>query len=189
MAESAPLADVPLSYHIAFMPILILALLAASSAYSEQLKAADVAHIACDVPSIKYIGELQSLLSQRAVQAMNLAAASDGKPNAELQRLIDPTASFSSGGGDVGLPLASGVAGAMALAREMKADTYRFFGWDGIPALAQDRCGEQKIVVEFIDTHSGGLFRVAFTFDGGRIISAKGWRRTSQSGPMTPVRQ
>ncbi|WP_143023305.1 hypothetical protein [Sphingomonas sp. NFR15] len=167
------------------MPTLILALLAASLTLAQQPKAADVARIACDVPPVEYVGELRNILSYRAVEAISLAAAWDGKPAAKLQRLIDPTALFSSGGRDVRLPLASGVAGAIALAREMKADTYRFVGWDGIPTPVQDRCGEQKIEVEFIDTSGGNLFPVIFTFNGGRIISANGWRHTYRSGPMT----
>lgn len=171
------------------MRTLLLALLAASSALTPQSKAADVPRVVCDVPPVEYVGQLQSELSRRAVRAINLAAASDGKSMAALKRLIDPTASFSSGGGDVGLPLASGVAGALALAREMKADTFRFAGWDGIPTPVSDRCGEQKVEVEFTDSHGGDFFPVTFTFKSGKIIAAQGWRRSFQSGPMIAVRQ
>ncbi|WP_225206858.1 hypothetical protein [Novosphingobium huizhouense] len=170
------------------MIALALGLLAVSSTASKQ-SSTHIVRTVCDVPPVEYVGELHSILSQRAIQAINLAAASDGKLTAELKRLIDPTASFSSGSGDVGLPLASGVAGAMALAREMKADTYRFAVWDGIPTPVEDRCGEEQIEVEFIDTHSDSSFPVTFTFLGGKIVAAKGWRRLFHSGPLRTEQQ
>ncbi|WP_157136832.1 hypothetical protein [Sphingomonas sp. PAMC 26617] len=171
------------------MQTLFFAILAASAVLTSQSKAADVPRVVCDVPPVEYVGELQSKLSQRAVHAINLAASSDGKSTAALERLIDPSASFSSGAGDVGLPLASGVAGAIALAREMKADTFRFVGWDGIPTPVNDRCGEQKVDIEFTDTHDGNFFPVTFTFKSGRIVAAQGWRRSFQSGHITAARQ
>lgn len=170
------------------MKTLVFGFLAALSAFASSAIAADAPHDQCGLPPVQYIGELQAILSQRAVQAVNLAAASGGKPTAALEGLVDPTASFVSGGGDVRVPLASGVAGAIALARAMNADMFRYLGWDYIPTPVNNVCGKRSVEVEFIDTHSKTAFRVSFSFEKGRVTAAEGWRRSYQSGPITPVR-
>ena len=166
------------------MKMLALALLAASPAM-----AADQPYRGCGTPRVEYDSDLLPIFSQRAVLAINLAAVSGGKPTPALERLIDPAARFSSGAGDVGIPLPRGAAGAIALARQMHADTFRFLGWNYIPSPLTDPCGKHQVQVEFIDTRGKTIFPVTFTFEKGRIVAAEGWRRTFQSGRIAPVRR
>jgi hypothetical protein len=142
----------------------------------------------CDLSGTKNIGDLTQALSRRAVEAVNLAAEAPTKSNPALERLVAPTATFTSGGGDVGLPLGVGVAGLRALARHMKADTFRYPTWSSIPTPVDDPCGTFKEEVEFIDTASRIAFPVTFTFVAGRIVSAEGWSRPFETGPLVPVR-
>jgi hypothetical protein len=102
--------------------------------------------------------------------------------------MVAPSATFSLGSGDVGRTLGVGVAGARALAREMKADTFRFLGWDYIPTPIKDACASHKVEVEFIDTHGKHVYPIAFTFEAGRLIAAAGWSRSFETGPVARVR-
>lgn len=65
----------------------------------------------------------------------------------------------------------------------MKADQFRFLGWDYMDSPA-DACGKQSITVEFISSATGQVSQVEFTFDQARLISAKGWQRSFESGPL-----
>jgi hypothetical protein len=94
---------------------------------------ARAAPASCDVSDAKTFGELNDLLSRRAVEVINRAAARGSEADRRLQQLVSPDAPFSTGGGDVRIVLDPGVAGARALATDMKADSFRFYGWDGIP--------------------------------------------------------
>lgn len=142
----------------------------------------------CEVAAAKTVGEVQAKLSRLAVEAVSRAAETGGDVDDRLQQLVTPMASFSLGGGDVGRPLGLGVAGLRIMAREMKADTYRFLGWDYIPTPVADPCGQQKVEVEFIDTRGRNVFPVKFSFQGARIVSAEGWSRSFVTGPISPVR-
>ncbi|WP_292228456.1 hypothetical protein [Brevundimonas sp.] len=137
----------------------------------------------CEVAEIKNRRELHYALSRRAVDAINLAAASDPA----LAGLIAPTATFSLGSGDVGRPLGLGAIGAHLLTREMKADTFRFPGWDYMLLPIDNPCAVHKVDVEFLNTPKKNIFRVTFTFEAGRIVDASGWTRSYESGPVTPV--
>jgi hypothetical protein len=134
---------------------------------------------ACARPEVSGARELHQFLSLRAVEVVRLAARSDNG----LAALIAPSASFDLGAGDVGRPLGTGVDGAHALARTMKADTYRFLGWDYMDMPA-DPCSKRKIEVEFIDSQGKKVFRVEFTFEAGRVVSANGWERSFEAGRL-----
>ena len=151
--------------------------------------AASPAEPNCGIPSFKWGGELQRFLSQRAVEVVRRAASVQSGADPELDRLVAPTAALSLGVGDVGRPLGTGVAGARSLAKEMKADTYRFLGWDFIPSPVEDACGPQKVDIEFTDTASKRVYPVRFTFEGGRVAAAKGWTRSFDAGPMGTLRE
>lgn len=133
----------------------------------------------CARPGISGARELDQFLSLRAVEVVRLAARS----GEGLAALIAPSASFDLGAGDVGRPLGTGVDGARALAQAMKADTYRFLGWDymDIPA---DPCSKRKVEVEFIDSQGKTVSRVQFTFEAGRVVSADGWERSFETGRL-----
>lgn len=133
----------------------------------------------CARPEISGARELNQFLSLRAVEVVRLAARSDDG----LVALIAPSASFSLGAGDVGGPLGTGVDGARALARTMKADAYRFLGWDYMDMPA-DPCSKREVEVEFIDSQRKTVSRVKFTFEAGRVVSADGWERSFETGRL-----
>jgi hypothetical protein len=141
----------------------------------------------CDLPNVKYIGDLQSVLSRRAVEVVNRAANLKGGTDVRLQQLVAPTAAFSLGAGDVERPLGRGVSGARALATEMKADSFRYLGWNYIPTPVKDPCASQKVNIEFTDTRGKKVYPVTFTFRAGRVVAAEGWSRTFEAGPVEPV--
>lgn len=134
---------------------------------------------ACGMPDISSASELERFMSLRAVEVVRRAARSDDG----LAALVAPSASFSLGAGDVGGPLGTGVDGARALALVMKADTYRFLGWDYMDDLV-DPCAKRKVQVEFIDSQRRSVSRVDFTFEAGRVASAEGWERSFDTGRL-----
>lgn len=119
----------------------------------------------------------------RAVQIIRraLAAASDDDP--VLSQMVSDLAQFSLGGGDVVVPLGTGVAGARALARRMEADSYRYLGWDYVDGPA-DVCGTSSVEVEFVDSRRKHVSIVKFSFAEGKLIQASGWTRSFQTGPL-----
>jgi hypothetical protein len=70
---------------------------------------------------------------------------------------------------------------------EMKADTFRYLGWNYIPTPVKDPCASQKVAVEFTDTRGKNVYPVTFTFRAGRVVAAEGWSRTFEAGPVEPV--
>ena len=105
---------------------------------------------------------------------------------ARLAKLVRPTATFRTGGGDVGVPLATGLDDARALARGMSADTYRYLGYDYMDMPA-DACSRKKVSVEFIDSKKHFLTTVEFTFEAGLVTDAAGWWRSFETGSLKPV--
>ena len=142
----------------------------------------------CEFKAAKTIAELRSALSLRAVEIVNRAAAAKSDTDPRLQQMLAPSATFSLGAGDVGRPLGTGVPGARALARLMKADRFRFLGWDYIPTPIESACAREKLDIEFIDTRNNRVYPIAFTFEGGRLISAAGWSRSFVTGSVEPIR-
>jgi hypothetical protein len=141
----------------------------------------------CNLPNVEYMSELRSVLSRRAVEVMNRAASRGAGNDARLQQLVAPSADFSLGAGDVGRPLGKGVSGARALALKMKADAFRYLGWNYIPTPVEDPCASQTVDVEFTDTRGKNVYPVTFTFKAGRVMAASGWSRTFESGSVEPV--
>jgi len=137
----------------------------------------------CDLADIKTARSLHEALGRRAAKI--IAAASAGGPNANalLDGLIDQSASFALGAGDVGRPLGTGVAGARSLAETMNADQFRFLGWDYMDSPA-DACGKQSIKVDFISSTDRRISQVEFTFQQARLIAAKGWQRSYETGAL-----
>lgn len=127
--------------------------------------------------------ELHQFLSLRAVEVIKQAA----NPDDGLAALVAPTATFNLGAGDVGRPLGTGTDGARELARTMKADTYRFPGWDYMD-MPPNACSkpEVEVEVEFIDSQDKNVSRVKFTFevDRIRVVSAVGWERSFETGRL-----
>jgi hypothetical protein len=107
----------------------------------------------CELENVTSASELHDVLAHRAVSLVVAASTATGSGvDPKLSRLLDSTAEFSLGGGDVGRPLGTGVIGAKALAATMKATEFRFFGWDYMDGPARG-CAEQEVSVEFIDAN------------------------------------
>jgi len=133
----------------------------------------------CGMPDISRASALGHFLILRAVDVVKRA----GGPDEGLAALVAPDANFSLGGGDVGRPLGTGLNGARALARAMRADAYRFFGWNYMDMPA-DPCSRQKVEIEFIDNQGKHVSRVEFTFEAGRVVGAEGWQRSFETGRL-----
>jgi hypothetical protein len=133
----------------------------------------------CGLPKITGAGELNHFLGLRAVEVVKRSASLDDG----LSGLVAPSASFNFGSGDVGRMLGVGVDGARELTRAMKADTYRFLGWDYMN-MPVDACTKHEVEVEFIDSRGKNVSRVKFTFQAGRVVSADGWIRSFETGPL-----
>ena len=161
----------------------IIAFVAAATPFSATAAPAD----SCGLPAVRYMGELQSVLSRRAVEVVNRAARLKTGRDTRLEQLVAPSAEFSLGACDVGRPLGKEVNGARALAIEMRADTFRYLGWNYIPTPVDALCGPQKVEIEFTDTHGKNVYPVTFKFQNGRVVSAAGWSRTFETGALDPV--
>lgn len=119
-------------------------------------------------------------MSLSAVAVVEVANSADRD---RLKALVAPSAEFNLGAGDVGRPLGVGVDGAVALAREMAADSYRFLGWDYMDQPTR-QCTPEKVSVEFVNTRGKRLSQVEFTFVGGLLTSATGWSRSFEAGSL-----
>lgn len=140
----------------------------------------------CDLIEAKNMHEVNDILSRRAVEVVERVSRTGYRSDSRLTQLIEPSAMFDLGSGDVGRPLGSGIEGARSLATDMHADSYRFLGWDYIP-FRTDGCGTQEASVEFIDSSRKALSMVKFTFREGRIVSGKGWFRSYVGGSLNSV--
>jgi hypothetical protein len=134
----------------------------------------------CPLANIESQRELHGFLSMQAVKIVELAGRGDRE---RLAALVNSSASFSLGAGDVGRPLGTGVQGAKALATEMSADAYRYLGWDYMDGPAKP-CSSQKVTVEFVDSRHKTVSRVEFTFEDGRLANAIGWSQSYESGTL-----
>lgn len=137
----------------------------------------------CDLHEFTSSRELHRFLSLRAVGVVRQVENS----GSGLADLVAPTATFNLGAGDVGRPLGTGIDGARALARTMKADSYRFLGWDSMD-MAPNACSKREVdvEVEFIDSQGRRVSRVKFTFEVERVrvVSAAGWERSFEAGRL-----
>ena len=84
--------------------------------------------------------------------------------------------------------MGTGLPGARALAKAMKADAYKFATCSGIPAVVGQPCGTYDVEVEFIDTGRSNSFPVKFTFENGRVVQASGWTVWFTTGALTVPR-
>jgi hypothetical protein len=137
----------------------------------------------CDLANINTARSLHEALARRAAQIVAKASAGGLKADDSLDSLIDPSAIFALGAGDVVRPLGTGVAGARSLAETMDADQFRFLGWDYMDGPA-DACGKASITVDFISSGDQRISQVEFTFQQARLIAAKGWQRSFESGTL-----
>jgi hypothetical protein len=142
-----------------------------------------LASTACGFADVTGARDLHDTLGRSAVGVVQRAAKPGWATDAALSRLIDPEATFSLGAGDVGRPLGVGAAGAHALAEAMHADSYRFLGWDYMDSPVEP-CAKHSVTVEFVDLSRHAVSQVEFAWDNGRIVAAKGWQRTFESGPL-----
>jgi len=142
----------------------------------------------CDLGKVKSAAKLREVLSRRAVEVVERASRAGYATDKRLAQLVNPSASFDLGGGDVGRPLGNGLAGASSLADTMHATNFRFDGWNYMDMLV-DGCSTQKVSVDFIDTPGKQSSQVEFTFRAGRIVSATGWARFFESGPLDRVEE
>lgn len=94
--------------------------------------------------------ESHEFLSLRAVEVVRLASNRVNR----LAALIAQSAGFNLGAGDEGRALGTGVDGIRKLVLTMKADTYRFLGWDDMD-MPVDPCSKHKVEVEL--NHPGFL--------------------------------
>lgn|GEM_PF-813358 len=170
-AEQFPIADIPSAMLHCSMIALVM-LVAVQSSGAE-----------CDLAAIKTARAVHERLGRRAVEIVSAASTTGSLADARLSQMVNQSASFSLGGGDVGRPLGTGSAGTRSLAVTMGADQYRFLGWDYMDGLA-DGCGKQSITVEFVSTADRLVSQVEFRFDQGRVIEAKGWQRSFESGSL-----
>ncbi|MBR0553882.1 hypothetical protein [Stakelama marina] len=136
----------------------------------------------CEEADITTIGQLNTALSEKAVEIMKLASKPGNEPR--LRQVVDANATFSLGAGDVGRPMGKSLAGARAMASDMQADSYRFQLWSSIPTPIDNPCGRHEVTVEFIDKKNAFSYPIKFTFLGGRLIDASGWLTRFQSGSM-----
>ena len=137
----------------------------------------------CDLSAITSDRAAHDAFARRAVEIVTLAALNGKENEGRLQKLIDPSAPFGLGGGDVGVPLGVGVSGAKAMAQRMNADQYRYLGWDYMVGPANG-CDKGEVDVDFIDSANGEISEVKFTFEKGRVVSAQGWQRSFQTGSL-----
>lgn len=139
---------------------------------------------ACDLRAIRTAKGAHEALSRRAVEIISIASKPDANAKAELEALIEPSAPFTLGAGDVGRPLGRGPNGAAAMAKAMNADSYRFLGWDYLDSPA-DACADRKVTIEFSNSKLGRQAAVEFAYSNGRLALAKGWEHSVEAGSMT----
>ena len=163
----------------------VLCLLAAGVTASSAL--AETTNSQCGLSDVKDIRDLQTALQNRAIEAINLAAS--GTNESRLRQLVDSSAVFSTGSGDVGGPIGKGVAGIRMLAKDMEADKYRAFEWSGLPYRVFNACDTQEANVEFTNTSGRESFDVKFKFNFGRIVGAETWLRSFSTGALESVRK
>lgn len=147
------------------------------------LLAAAASAPSCDLRAATTASAVHEALGRRAIEIVRLASTTDPEADHRLATYVDKAASFDLGAGDVGRPIGSGSVGARALAATMKADQFRFLGWDYMDSPS-DGCGKQSVTVDFIDTAGHEISQVEFAFDRGMLISAKGWQHSFESGSL-----
>lgn len=147
------------------------------------LATASTATLGCDLANVGMARATYEALARRAVEVVAATSSDSVASDARLNALVDQSASFDLGGGDVGRPLGEGALGARALAAMMMADQYRFLGLDYMDGPA-NACVKQTVKVDFISATENSISQVEFTFDRGRVVGAHGWQRSFTSGAL-----
>ncbi len=137
----------------------------------------------CDVAGISSARRLDETLNRRAVDAVRRSMSRGWAKDAVLSHYVAAEAPVSLGAGDVGRPLGEGPAGMRTLAVQMRADGYRYLGWDYMDNRVQP-CGSQKATVEFIDSADHTTSKLEFSFEQGRIVAVSGWLRSFVTGSL-----
>jgi hypothetical protein len=137
----------------------------------------------CELASATNAGDLRVALGRRAAELVQHANGPSWRSDPWLKRLVAPKAQFDLGAGDVRRPLGEGPEGIHLLAKEMHANTYRYMDWNYIPMHA-DPCASQAVSVEFVDGPGKTSSNVEFRFENGRVVGAKGWTGSFESGPL-----
>ncbi len=136
---------------------------------------------ACEAPTEAEDVQTQYLAyAERSVRIAELAIAGDEQT---LGRMIDADAEFAAGGGDVLVPLGSGISAAIVFVDRLRlnASQFSYPGWDYMSYPA-DACGPIEIEIRFTDAEEQMYTDVTFKFDGGMLSSANGWTRSLNSG-------
>ena len=124
--------------------------------------------------------DLLVVLGKRAVEAASLATRAE-REDPRLSALVSRDADFRLGAGDVGREMGQGIPGLRKLLNEVRADRYRFDGWNYM-SKKEDPCAAHDVTVEFSSLKEGGRAEVKFKFVKGRIVEATGWYGSMTSG-------
>lgn len=142
---------------------------------------------ACDLSKMATARELHDALAARAVEVIDRAARSGWDDDTRLADLVTADARFAVGAGDVpNWATGLGPAGAHEVASRLKADSFRFAHWVGIPRPVERPCGEFEITVEFFERQTGQNATIKFQFSDGQVHSATGWVGAFTEGQLTP---
>lgn len=144
------------------------------------------AETACDLEPIRDYLKLQRVLTERAIEIVQLGATGTAKDVERLAALVEPHAEFNLGSGDADEPLGEGVAGAQKLAAAMNATRYIVAEWPGLVELTGSACGTFELEVEFLNEPRNRRSIVGFTFVNGRLTLAEGGNRHYETGALTP---
>ncbi len=143
--------------------------------------------VKCDLPATANMAEIYTMLSRRAVEAIDRVRQGGWESDSRLAAIVVPSADFSLGVSDVGRPFGNGVTGLRAMALVLRADRFRYSGWTGAPPPLAKPCDEWKTDVEFIDDKTGTTSTIKFSFRDGRMISAAGWEGRFIDGPIDAI--
>lgn len=140
----------------------------------------------CDFAQVTNVRDLSEALSERAVQIVSRVQAPGWHQDRYLDAWVDPNVKSRLGSGDISGSPAEGLEGVHSLVTEMRPISYRYDAWGGIPRLI-DGCTEHKVEIEFIEADGAAKSTVLFTFFGGRLTEAMGWRGSVRSGLLPEV--
>lgn len=141
----------------------------------------------CDLPAAANMAEIYTMLSGRAVDAVDRVRRRGWERDPKLAAMVATTADFSLGASDVGRPFGKGIQALRAMALMLRADRFRYSGWSGTPPPTTSPCGEWQMDVEFIDGKTNTTSTIKFSFRDGLIMSASGWEGVFADGPVDAI--
>jgi len=128
--------------------------------------------------------QVQSALSRRAIQIVQMARVSNWAKNSELRNAVVEAVRVSGGIGHRGLPLPPGLASLHYLASSIDATEFRYTGWDYMDG-PYDGCARQEIQVELFNRASGKLWPIKIEFVNGRATAIQTWEHSENSGLLS----